>query len=96
MIDPYTVLGLPHDADADTIRRRYLELVRENPPERAPQKFSEIREAYDHLRDPVVSLESRIFSVELSQTLEDLCEQSRYDVRQKRIATDILYSLAKS
>jgi curved DNA-binding protein CbpA len=39
MSDPYTVLGLPPDSDDDTIRRRYLELVRRFPPEHHPEKF---------------------------------------------------------
>ena len=34
MSDPYEVLGLPGDADDETIRRRYLELVRQFTPER--------------------------------------------------------------
>ena len=35
MNDPYEILGLPHSADETEIRRRYLELVRQFPPDRA-------------------------------------------------------------
>ena len=40
MNEPHQVLGVEPDADDETIRRRYLELVREFPPERNPEKFA--------------------------------------------------------
>ena len=40
MTDPYALLGVEADADDDTIRRRYLELVKQFPPERHPDKFA--------------------------------------------------------
>lgn len=49
--DPYTVLGLDDGADDDAIKRRYLALVRAYPPERAPERFQEIRAAYEAVRD---------------------------------------------
>ena len=35
--DPYVVLGIGPEADEKQIRQRYLQLVREHPPERDPQ-----------------------------------------------------------
>ena len=95
MRDPHEVLGLDHDADAETIRGRYLELVRQYPPERHPQEFSEIRAAYDRLRDPVVYLEHRLFSVTASRTLDSLLADLQPDVRSQRLPTDLLLSLAR-
>ena len=40
MTDPYEVFGLPDDSDDEAIRRRYLELVRQYPPEHQPQRFA--------------------------------------------------------
>ena len=40
MNDPYETLGLSPDAGESEIRRRYLELVREFPPDRAPERFA--------------------------------------------------------
>ena len=51
MANPYAVLGLPADSDDEAIRRRYLELVKQYPPEHAPEKFAAIRSAYESLRD---------------------------------------------
>jgi preprotein translocase subunit Sec63 len=95
MRDPHEVLGLSHDADAETIRRRYLELIREYSPERAPREFSEIRAAYDRLRDPLVYLEHRLFSVTTEHSLESLLADLQPDVRSQRIPTDLLLSLAR-
>ena len=47
MADPYTVLGLPADSNDEAIRRRYLELVKQFSPERHPEKFAAVRQAYE-------------------------------------------------
>ena len=51
MINHYEILGLESNADARQIKRAYFDLVREFPPERFPEKFKEIRAAYDALSD---------------------------------------------
>jgi preprotein translocase subunit Sec63 len=96
MSDPYTILGVSRTADDVTIRTRYLELVREFPPERAPERFAVIREAYDRLRDPVVSLESRLFEVSAPFTFESIVADARPDVRRTRLTSSLLLSLARS
>ena len=64
MSDPYEVLGLADDADEAEIRRRYLELVRQSPPDREPERFAAVRAAYDEVRDPVRRLEAQLFRVD--------------------------------
>src|SRR6476619_4168351 len=54
--DYYEVLGVPQDADTEEIRRAYRKLARENHPDinkdpEAEDRFKEISEAYDVLRD---------------------------------------------
>jgi preprotein translocase subunit Sec63 len=95
MNDPYEVLGLPHDADEAAIRSRYLELVRAHPPERDAQRFGEIRDAYDRLRDPIACLEQRLFSPTSTQTFDGLLAQMQPDVRRSRVPTEVLLSLAR-
>ena len=51
MRDPFTVLGVDEAADDAEIRRRYLALVRDFPPDRAPERFREYRAAYEALSD---------------------------------------------
>jgi curved DNA-binding protein CbpA len=60
MADPFTVLGVADDADDAQIRRRYLALVREFPPDRAPARFQELRTAYDALSNERKRLETKL------------------------------------
>ena len=62
MIDPYETMGLSPQADEREIRDRYLDLVRQFPPDREPERFASIRAAYEQLRDPAVRLRSRATS----------------------------------
>ncbi len=48
--DPYQVLGISRRAGDEDIKRAYFALVRQHPPEREPEKFREIRAAFDMLR----------------------------------------------
>jgi DnaJ-class molecular chaperone len=57
MLDPFTVLGVDETADDATIRRRYLALVRDFPPDVAPERFRAYREAYEALADERKRLE---------------------------------------
>ncbi len=95
MHDPYEVLGLDHSAEPEVIRRRYLELVRRHSPEREPERFAAIRQAYDEIRDPIVSLQHRLFSVEAAYTFDSLLEQVRPDLHARRIPTQTLLAIGK-
>ena len=57
MRDPFTVLGVDEAADDAEIRRRYLALVRDFPPDRAPERFREYRAAYEALSNERKRLE---------------------------------------
>lgn len=52
-VDPFKVLGLSPDASEAEIRARYLELVKQYPPEREPEKFREVRAAFELTKDPL-------------------------------------------
>lgn len=54
--DPYRVLTVPRTASDVQIREAYLARVRECPPDRDPEAFEEVRQAYE----AVMSLERRI------------------------------------
>lgn len=93
MADPADVLGLTSDATEEEIRQRYLALVRQHPPDRDPERFAEIRAAYDQLRDPITNLQQRLFSTTPHETFESLADQLRAEVRVLRIPTEVLLSL---
>jgi len=51
--DPFQLLGVMRDAGEAEVRARYLDLVKQYPPDRNPEKFREIRAAYDAARNPL-------------------------------------------
>jgi curved DNA-binding protein CbpA len=97
MDDPYETLGLNTDAGEAEIRRRYLELVREFPPDRAPERFTEIHAAYEALRDPVRRLQAQLFHPETkTDSLEGLAADLRGRLRRVRLPVATLLELAES
>jgi len=60
MRDPFTVLGVAEEAGDAEIRRRYLALVRDFPPDRAPDRFQDYRAAYEALSDERKRLETQL------------------------------------
>ena len=96
IINPYEVLGVGPEATPDEIRQRYLALVREFPPEREPQRFAQIRAAYDQLRDPVASLERRLFNMTAIDTFDTLLAAERQRQRARRLPTPVLLSLSET
>jgi len=52
--DPFAILGTSRYAEDAEIRARYLELVRQYPPDTEPDRFREIRSAYEAARDPLL------------------------------------------
>jgi curved DNA-binding protein CbpA len=95
MTDPYEVMGISPGADEAVMRRRYLELVRQFPPEKCPEQFAEIRQAYDELRDPVARLRQQLFQLRSNDTVDDIIAELRSRVQATRIPTRTLLSLAE-
>jgi DnaJ-domain-containing protein 1 len=97
MYDPYEQMGLPPGSDDAQIRRRYLELVREYPPDRAPQRFAEIHAAYDALRDPTRRLQAKLLDVHSSHdSLEVIEAKLNERLRSARFPVSLLVAWADS
>ena len=95
MSDSYTILGLESNCDEDAIRHRYLELVRQHSPERDPQRFVEIRQAYEQLRDPIERLRGQLFLEHDEDSLNAMIHDVQLRLRDARIPVETLLSLAE-
>jgi DnaJ-class molecular chaperone len=93
--DAYEILGLTRNSSEADIRQRYLELVRQYPPERAPEQFAAIRKAYEQLRDPVERLRTVLFDVGGDDSMPAILADVRRRLRSARIPTQVLLSLAE-
>jgi curved DNA-binding protein CbpA len=92
MTDAYAVLGLPPDSDDDAIRRRYLELVRQFSPEHHPEKFAEIRKAYEQLKDLNTRLRHRLFEAGRHESVDAIIEEVTCRSSRQRVSLKTLLS----
>src|SRR3954453_18220280 len=90
MTDPYQVLGLSADSDDATIRRRYLELVRQFSPEQHPEKFAAVRAAYESLRDVTTRLRHRLFEAGRNETVDAIIEEIACRTSRNRVSLEAL------
>jgi curved DNA-binding protein CbpA len=95
MADPYKVLGLPPDSDDETIRRRYLALVREFTPERHPEKFAAVRTAYESLRDLNTRLRYRLFEAGKNETIDAVIEELTCPSTRRRVSLKTLLAAVR-
>lgn len=70
MLVDYLMLGLEPGAADDEIRKRYLELVKVHPPEHDPQRFQDITQAYERIKDQRSRIRQRLFGARESVDVE--------------------------
>jgi len=63
-MNPYLILRLSPKAGDAEIRRAYLDAIREFPPEREPEQFQAISQAYEQIRDEKSRLNYFLFNRE--------------------------------
>ncbi|WP_404357717.1 J domain-containing protein [Methylotuvimicrobium sp. KM1] len=51
MTTPYQILGVSEPANDTEIKQAYLNLVKENPPDRDQERFQQIQHAYETIKD---------------------------------------------
>ena len=98
MSEPHEILGVSRFAAEAEVRRRYLELVRQHPPDRDPERFAAIRLAYDQIRDPVARLVAELFEMDSGESLDAIITDLRKKLRERlnQAPLDVLLSLAES
>jgi curved DNA-binding protein CbpA len=95
MADPYKILGLSAESDDEAIRRRYLELVKQFPPEHHPEKFARIRAAYESLRDLTTRVRYRLFEAGKNESLDAIIEELECPTSRPRVSLQTLLSLVR-
>lgn len=63
LLNPYKILDIPRDASDAEIKRAYFKKIREFPPEKEPEKFKEIRAAYEQIKSTTSRAEADLFIV---------------------------------
>ena len=74
-MDPYAVLQVAKDATPEEVRQAWLAGIRRSPPDRDPEAFGKLREAYDFLRDPLRARSERLFGAPDIKSFSDLAEK---------------------
>lgn len=77
--NPFEVLGIADGADDGQVRAAYLAKVREFPPDRAPEEFEKVRDAYALLRDERSRIRYRLFSVDPFIPLDSLLAGANHE-----------------
>ncbi len=86
MKNPYLILGLWEQRKNITdklVQESYLDLVRKYPPDRNPQRFQQIKEAYEQLKTSKNRLQYFLFSTTLADR-DDLIAALLPDKEYKR------------
>jgi len=73
-MDALEILGLSSGATEEDIRAAYLRKVKEHPPERSPEEFEKIRDAYETLRDPRRRMRNLLLAADPGAPLVSLIE----------------------
>jgi DnaJ-class molecular chaperone len=63
LLNPYKILDISRDATDVEIKKAYFKKIREFPPEKDPEKFKEIRAAYEQIRSSTSRAEADLFIV---------------------------------
>src|SRR4051794_8339271 len=94
MTDPYATLGVPADSDDAAIRRRYLELVKQYSPERHPERFAAVRQAYESLRDLDTRLRYRLFEAGKADSVDAIIDEVAGKGPRRRLSLAALLAAA--
>lgn len=96
MLPYYLILGVDENATDETIRKRYLELVRRYTPEKHPERFRKINEAYEAIKARQDRVAGKLFDIirrSHFDTAVRLLADSR-EIRKRRVGLRELFRVA--
>ena len=74
-MNPFELLVVGETADDDEIRAAYQRAILAHPPDRDPDGFQKVRDAYQAIRDEDARLELRLFGLPLLESFSGLLEE---------------------
>jgi curved DNA-binding protein CbpA len=89
--NPWVMLGVDEDANDQQIRQAYLLKVREYPPDKSPQEFERIREAYECLLDPQRRSKQKLLTAKPDAPLVSILDE---DVKKRNFVGSSLWLAA--
>jgi len=94
--DPYATLEVDRNATDDVIRRQYLALTRQYPPEQNPERFAAVRTAYDAIKDLDARVKYKLFHIGDDDSIDKLIEDLECRTPRRRpTLAQLLNSLPK-
>ncbi|KPA14853.1 Chaperone protein DnaJ [Candidatus Magnetomorum sp. HK-1] len=85
MLNSYLVFDLPHDATEDDIRQAYLQKVKKYTPEKEPERFRQITEAYETIKNKRIRIHNQLHAlINISDCEEKLFELSKVNPLKRR------------
>lgn len=85
MITPFEILELSETASDAEIKKAYLKKVRQYPPEHAPEKFQQVRDAYEAIKTEKLRLSYQLFNYEKPDFLQLLAQTLKSNTPAKRV-----------
>lgn len=61
MNNPWIILGIADDADDKMVKQAWLKWIKRYPPDRAPELFQQIQQAYEQLKTERLRTAQRLF-----------------------------------
>lgn len=83
--NPYRTLGIEAPVDDETVRRRYIELVRRFRPESHPEAFQKIRAAYERIVDERARLRLRFLDPSQGESIDEWIDELRCETTKHRL-----------
>lgn len=87
------LLGVEEDASDEQLRKAYVEQVRRYPPDRDPDRFEKIRDAYALLKDPVRRADRVLAVLDHEMSLTALLGDAR--PTRRHVATELWLGILK-
>ena len=76
-----TTLGIDLDADEQAIHAAYVRQIKTHPPDKDPDTFEQVRDAFQLLRDPLARARHAVLNVDPAAPLVALLDEPHHHYR---------------